>query len=141
MNKKEKSQLVKKVRNRYKIAGSSSFSRRPLNAIYLHIGNRNAKDILDDPHELGLIRLCYWLSKAGIKYLTQAEKNSNPYKGDIIDIVAITGKEGKEIEVIFKHDDMTTLRRYKDADRILAFVDGEGNIINEAVVKTELGIC
>lgn len=140
MNKKELSQLIKKVRNRYKIAGSSVFSKRPVNAIYLHIGNRKAKDIDQDAHEKALIRLCFWLSKAGIKYLTQAERNGGEFKGDIIDIIAITGKEGKEIEIVYKNDSMEVLRRYKDARRVMAFADKEGNIINEEVVKKELGI-
>lgn len=136
MNKRELMLRRKETRNKYKIAGSSSFSRRAINAIYLHRGNRVAKDIDEDAHEKGIVRICYWLLKSGMQFITQAERSGGEYKGDILDIVVLDN--GKEIEVVYKNDSEEVIKRYKEAERTIAFADDKGNIINENEVKTEL---
>jgi len=115
MNQREKNAKRNSIARKYHTPGCNVASKRPRNAIYWNISNK-------PEHERTKGDICWELLKAGHKFITEAVRNKDDIRVDIVDL-----DSGYEIEVVCTHDDPEILQRYKDEDVVAVFTEKDIN--------------
>jgi hypothetical protein len=94
MNKRKTITTEKENYGKYHIPNCQAYMKRQKNCVVIHTSNNL-------PHEMKKAELCYYIQKAGHKFITEAQRNSSKFIVDVVDITT-----GQEYEIVDTHGDI-----------------------------------